>query len=203
MIRTGIVKVFWLAVAALLIFSSLAMGQDSPGHFELGGNINTVRNFNFPGNVGVGVETDFNLGRHFAVDAALDWLPARNPGGNSVIGLFGVKAGIRKQHFGYFAKVRPGILTIDSVFREAFNGPPAGFTRFDRLTERVLDLGGVAEYYPARHWTLRWDLSDMLVFQDSGPTFTDIVPGQQPFTETFPAKVTNNFRFSSGLHYRF
>jgi hypothetical protein len=200
MIRTRLPKTFWLTITVLLACSSLARAQDPPGHFELGGSITTVRNF--PGNVGVGIEADFNLGRYFAVDAALDWLPTRNAIGNSVIGLFGAKVGTRKQHFGYFAKVRPGVLTIDNVFREAFISPSLLFTRSDRLTERVLDLGGVAEYYPARHWALRWDLSDMLIFQDPGPTFTDIVPGQG-FVTTTPSKVTNNFRFSSGLQYRF
>jgi len=198
MIRTRLPKTFWLAITVLLACSSLAMAQDSPGHLELGGSITTVRNFT----LGVGVEADFNLGRHFAVDSALDWLPEKNTVGNSVIGLFGAKVGTRKQHFGYFAKVRPGVLTIDNVFREAFISPSLFFTRSDRLTERVLDLGGVAEYYPARHWALRWDLSDMLIFQDPGPTVTDIVPGQE-FVTTTPSKVTNNFRFSSGLHYRF
>jgi hypothetical protein len=189
----------------LLACSSLVLAQDSPGRFELGGSLTAVRNSTLSSAVGVGLETDLNLGRHFAVDAALDWLPSKNFSGNSVIGLFGAKVGTRTNHFGFFAKVRPGFLTIDNVFRESLLSvsPSFGFTRFDRLTERTLDLGGVVEYYPARHWALRWDLGDMLLFQDPGPTFTAILPGQPPFVSTISSRTTNNFRFSTSLHYRF
>jgi hypothetical protein len=194
-------SIAWL----FILCSSFAVAQDSPGHFELGGSLTAVRSSILSAPLGVGLEADLNLGRHFAVDAALDWLPSTSRTGNSVIGLFGAKVGNRTQHFGYFVKVRPGFLTIDSQFRESFLSvsPSFGFTRFDRLTERTLDLGGVLEYYPAKHWALRWDAGDMLIFEDPGPTFTGIFPGQPAFVSTVPSRVTNNFRFSTSLHYRF
>jgi hypothetical protein len=77
--------------------------------------------------------------------------------------------------------------------------------RFGRLTQRALDLGGVAEYYPARHWAFRWDLGDMLLFEDKGPTFTFIgvgTPSQPPIIERSPG-ITQHFQFSTGIHYRF
>ncbi|MFI5103620.1 MAG: hypothetical protein ACHP79_01735, partial [Terriglobales bacterium] len=76
--------------------------------------------------------------------------------------------------------------------------------RFGRLTQRALDLGGVAEYYPARHWAFRWDFGDSLVFQEKGPTFnfTGVgAPTQQPFTQRNFG--SNHFQFSTGVHYRF
>ena len=109
------------------------------------------------------------------------WFPKNTIGNNAMTGLFGVKAGTRFQHFGLFAKVRPGFLTFDNALREetilVTPGPlfPIGFypsLRFGRLTQPALDLGGVAEYYPARHWAFRWDMGDTLVFQEKGPTST-------------------------------
>jgi hypothetical protein len=193
-----------IILAMLLGCSTFMLAQDSPGRFELGGSLTAVRSPFPPGTLGVGLESDLNLGRHFAVDAALDWLPSTGFEGNGVIGLFGAKAGVRKEHFGYFAKVRPGFMTIDNFFRGTFlsDASPSIVTRFDRLTQRVLDLGGVVEYYPAQHWALRWDLGDMLIFQDAGPTFTNVLDGQT-FVTQVPGKVTNNFRFSTALHYRF
>jgi hypothetical protein len=194
-----------IILAMLFGCSTFMLAQDSPGRFELGGSLTAVRNFNFPSELGVGLESDLNLGRHFAVDAALDWLPSNGPEGNTVIGLFGAKAGVRKQHFGYFAKVRPGFVTIDTVFREEnlVDSPSSNVVRFARLTQGALDLGGVVEYYPAQHWALRWDLGDMLIFQNEGPLFVDTLNGQTSSFRQFPSKVTNNFRFSTGLHYRF
>jgi hypothetical protein len=183
-------------------FSCIALAQDSPGRFELGGSVTSLRDFRVP-NVGIGLEGDFNLNRHIAVDVSLDLLPSQND--NTVVGLFGVKAGKRTDHFGFFAKARPGFITTSNVFRESVLSvsPSFNITRFSRLTERALDLGGVVEYYPARHWALRWDAGDMLIFEDDGPTFTAIFPGQPPIVTTNPGKTTNNFRFSAGVHYRF
>jgi hypothetical protein len=193
-----------LVISSLLVAcSSLALAQDSPGRVEVGGSLSAVRDFNFP-SLGVGLEGDLNFGRHFALDTALDWLPSTTSEGNTIIGLFGVKAGIRKQRFGYFVKVRPGFITTGSIFREAFTNSDtgSGFQLSPRLTEPVLDVGGVVEYYPAQHWSLRWDAGDMLKFNEAGPTFIDIFNGQT-FTTTFPSHTTNNFRFSTSVHYRF
>lgn len=196
-------KYFWFAVFMLFNCSFVAWSQDAVGRFELGGSLIGVRDFKLSSSVGVGVEGDLNLGRHVALDAAIDWLPLI--GDNTVVGLFGAKVGTRTQHFGFFGKVRPGFVTIGSVFRESTLSISPSFvdTRFDRLTQPTLDLGGVVEYYPARHWALRWDIGDMLTFEDDGPKFTAIFPGQPPIITTTNGKVTNNFRFSTGVHYRF
>lgn len=85
--------------------------------------------------------------------------------------------------------------------------PPGTFqNRFGRLTQPALDLGGVVEYYPAKHWAFRWDLGDTLLFEEKGPTFTVISPpGLPPFLQSppAPARTTNQFQFSMGVHYRF
>lgn len=198
-----------LAIVWIFLFSAHALAQDSPGRFELGGNFTAAHATFFYG-YGPGLEGTVNFGRHIALDTALDWLPTNHP--NYVtLGLFGAKVGTRTEHFGFFGKVRPGFISLSKTLRASAivvdPGPPAvtlgTSANVIRQTERVLDLGGVMEYYPARHWAMRWDMGDMLVFQEAGPTFTDILVGQPPSILIFPAHTTQNFQFSTGVHYRF
>ena len=198
----------------MLFLSALAAAQDSPGRFEAGAAFSSLH---MPGLAALGpaAEGDVNFGRHIALDGAFSWLP--NSGRESAAtGFFGVKAGTRTQHFGFFGKARPGFLTFDNAFRGETviltPGPNGvGFIttvssfRFGRLTQKALDLGGVAEYYPARHWAFRWDMGDMLLFPEKGPTITFIgvgTPALPPIIERSPG-VTNHFQFSTGIHYRF
>ena len=172
----------------------------------MGGNFTAVRLG--VGQFGPGIEGDFNFGRHFALDGAYSWLPTGST--HAMTGLFGAKVGTRTQHFGFFGKVRPGFISFGNTLRaETINfapGPtlPIVSFRFGRLTERALDLGGVMEYYPARHWALRWDMGDTLLFRERGtPSITiiglPIVPPSLPFS----SGITSNFQFSTGVHYRF
>ena len=203
-------NIFLPAVAWLILSPVFAYAQDSPGRFEIGGNFTTthahVGNFQA---YGPGVEGDINFTRYLSLDAAFMWLPNTF---SHEMGLFGVKAGIRRERFGFFGKVRPGFVSFGNILRDSTIvvdlGPPAVTlgtqAHVHRLTEKALDLGGVVEYYPARHWALRWDLGDTLVFQDQGPTFTAIFVGNPtPSITFFPARTSNNFQFSTGVHYRF
>jgi hypothetical protein len=205
------ISAFKLTVVCFLLSSTLALAQDSLPRFEVGGNF-TALYFHRAG-IGPGVEGDINFGRHFALDGSFSWFPKNTIGKNAMTGLFGVKAGMRTEHLGFFAKVRPGFLTFDNALREetivVTPGPlgiPLGIVssfRFARLTQPALDLGGVVEYYPARHWAFRWDLGDTLVFQEKGPTFNVI--GVPPVGSSFTQRNfgSNHFQFSTGIHYRF
>jgi len=199
-------------IASVLFLSTLAAAQDSPGRFEAGAAFSTLHMSGFAP-LGPALEGDINFGRYIALDGAFSWFPTSTRGQSSATGFFGVKAGKRMERFGLFGKVRPGFLTFDNAFRQEtvlFTPAPGGLgsigtllsLRSGRLTQRALDLGGVAEYYPARHWTFRWDFSDMLLFQEKGPTFTFI--GAPPFPSiTEPSATTHHFQFSTGIHYRF
>lgn len=206
----------WFRVAALqwmflmfLLCSALAYPQDKPGRFEIGANLTSIRNFDLSSEVGLGAEGDFNFGRHFALDAAVDWLPSNTFKGKTLVGLFGVKAGKRFNHFGLFGKVRPGFITIDNQLRGGvidLTSPGSFSDRFGRLTQPALDLGIVAEYYPAKHWAFRWDVGDTLLFEEHGPVFSVIAPpGFPPFVvaSPLPGHTTNQFQFTMGVHYRF
>src|SRR5437763_13456166 len=127
-----------LTATLLLLYSTIAMAQTSPGRFEVGGSFTGIRNVPLPSNLGPGVEGDLNIGRHFALDAAVNWLPSTTRVGQTVVGLFGAKVGTRTDRFGFFAKVRPGFFTTDNELRSSTLIFPAivGVSRFDRLTQR-------------------------------------------------------------------
>lgn len=202
-----------VVMATILFLSALAVAQDSPGRFEAGAAFSTLH---MTGTAGFGpaLEGDVNFGRYIALDGAFNWFPNSTRGRSAVTGFFGAKAGKRMERFGFFGKVRPGFLIFDNAFRQEtvlFTPSPLGSIgtllsfRTGRLTQRALDLGSVAEYYPARHWTFRWDLGDMLLFQEKGPTFTFIgagTPAPPSVTERSPG-TTQRFQFSTGIHYRF
>jgi len=194
----------------VFIACTVACAQDSPGRFELGGNF-TALHFSQRSIIGPGLEGDVNFGRHLALDGSLAWLPQTNFGGYAVVGLVGVKAGARTQHFGFFGKVRPGFISQTNAIRNetlvlGSTGSVADASfRSATLTQRALDLGGVLEYYPARHWAFRWDFGDTLIFQEAGPSATVITPGSPPAPpiNVLPEVTVKSFQFSTGVHYRF
>ncbi|HKF22644.1 MAG TPA: outer membrane beta-barrel protein [Candidatus Angelobacter sp.] len=202
----------FVALATLVVLLSQACppacAQDSPGRFEVGGNFTALR-FNGTGNFGPGVEGDVNFGRHFALDAAFNWLPA-NRYEHITQGLFGGKAGVRTEHFGFFGKVRPGFISRPNQLREEtiVSGVASGTAfitvsglRVDRLTERALDFGGVVEYYPSKHWALRYDLGDTVVFGEG--VRVNFIGGPPLITSFSNGNTTHNFQFSTSVHYRF
>ena len=70
-----------LLFVGLLISATAALAQDSPGRFEIGGSLNTLRAGDpggfLPagGNFGPQLEGDFNFGRHVALDVAYSCYP--------------------------------------------------------------------------------------------------------------------------------
>lgn len=204
-----------VVISSILLLSVLAAAQDSPGRFETGAAFSTLH---MPGiaTLGPAVEGDINFGRHIALDGAFSWLPTSSRGRSAMTGFFGAKVGKRTERFGFFGKARPGFLSFDNAFRgettiltpaQSGAGSVSSISsfRFGRLTQRALDLGGVAEYYPARYWAFRWDIGDMLLFPDNGPTFTFIgigTPAPPPIIERSPG-ATHHFQLSTGIHYRF
>jgi len=82
-------------------------------------------------------------------------------GGEILQGLFGLKGGIRRNHFGIFGKVRPGF----NSYSQALSGiSSSGQESFDRSTNLVLDLGGIVEFYPGERGTLRLEAGDTHIY---------------------------------------
>ena len=191
------------SIATLAILSCLicppAHAQDSPGRFEVGANASTLR-FNGASNFRPGAEGDVNFGRHLALDMSLNLQPS-TPLSRGVEGFFGGKAGMRTEHFGFFGKARPGFISQGHQLREVtVNAGSATIIRVGRLTRPALDLGGVFEYYPSRRWVLRSDIGDAVIF--GGGTRFNVLGGTMPPSFT-TGTTTQNFQFSTSVHYRF
>jgi hypothetical protein len=110
--------------------------------------------------------------------------------------LFGVKLGARSDHFGIFAKLRPGY--VRSVLQDQTTGNtnPTLNTLFRTTSGWALDVGGVFEFYPSRHTMLRLDAGDTIIRYE---TKSQNATGQ-PTTRTFR---NHTLQVSAGFGLRF
>lgn len=198
-----------LAIAPCLFLCLNAAAQDVP-RFEVGGGFTALHTAQRNTSLAPSIDGVFNFGRFFSIDGTFSWFPHTASNTSFFQGQFGGKAGYRTKHFGFFGKVRPGFITMGDTLREiTFTPMPlpppltgTGFFstfRVDRLTEKTLDLGGVFEYYPAKHWSLRYEMGDTLRFTEpikfvGNPFIVD---------NLFRSGTTNNFQVGAGFHYRF
>lgn len=163
-----------------------------------------------------GVWASRNFSNHVSWDTTLLHSP-RNPGkidnvsyqagGRAFEALSGIKFGFRKEHFGYFAKVRPGVITFGETYRQRDDIPcfarrePRRVcgSRIDQgmFTDAVLDTGGILEAYPTRHSILRFEAGSTTIFYLSK---TIINSGySEPIPETTgPAML---FGFGGGVRF--
>jgi hypothetical protein len=209
-----------LILAAGVLASLTGCGQahaqqrDAP-KVEIGGQFTTLElrapEFSFPPSAsepGVGGRAGYNVTDYFGVEAEFNVLPRRAVFGRMMQGQFGVKAGKRWRKFGLFAKARPGFISFGEVLtvvgEESFtlsDGQVIVFpkTGFRRRTAFSMDVGGVAEFYPARNLLVRVDVGDTLIryrpkeFRQSlFQTFRDM-----------PSGVGHNLQVTTGVAYRF
>ena len=86
-------------------------------------------------------------------------------GGTILEGLLGVKGGIRRNHFGFFGKARPGFNSYSQALTSITNLNTTSLTyTYARSTNFVLDLGGIIELYPSERSTLRFEVGDTHIF---------------------------------------
>jgi hypothetical protein len=179
--------------------SALDQGDAAP-RFELGALFSEIH---LPHNnhLGLGGRAVFNLNRFFALEGEGNFFltnatPSFRNGGHATEGLFGVKTGIRNDAVGIFAKARPGFISFSRALQDVTFSPstPLPFSvPTGRLTEPVLDIGAVIEFYPAEHWAWRTDLGDTMIFYRSSSFLGFNIPG----------KTQHGFQFGTGLQYRF
>lgn len=122
----------------------------------------------------LGAWASWNLSRHVSWDTAL-MHSGRNAGqafvdyqtgGRAFEALTGLKMGIRRDHMGYFGKIRGGTITFGETFRQIGGNPNGTITNVDlgMFTNPVLDVGGVLEVYPSPHSILRVDAGSATIF---------------------------------------
>ena len=163
-----------LTCAAVLFFSlsehaSNLMAQETNPRYEVGVHVTTL-NVAERGDhdTSLGARFTYNLTNYLSVEAEGNrFLQTREGGGPSEdLGLFGIKAGIRKKHYGVFAKVRPGYTRF--YLLGVSPGPNAFEQGHNRFT---VDVGGVFEYYPHRNVAFRVDAGDTMINFKNGDFF--------------------------------
>jgi hypothetical protein len=147
-------------------------------------------------NSGGGVNFDYNLTRGFGFDSVLNVLPAQGGSHAMLEGLFGMKAGERWQHWGLFARIRPGFIYYEKAM------PGGGVTTPESLTRFAADFGGTVEVYPNRRSTLRFDVGTTLVRYLSDHTDPRVSQIQSLLSNQYIV-TQGNFQISTGYVYRF
>lgn len=121
-------------------------------------------------------------------------LSGPHDGGTILQTLVGLKGGIRRNHFGFFGKVRPGF----NSYSDALTSQSSSGNTYARSTTFVLDLGGIIETYPTAHSTLRIEAGDTHIFFGTANVNIDgtVVP--------FPGgKLQHTIQFVLGYGLRF
>ncbi len=142
-----------------------------------------------------GVRTDPGLGGYasyrvykiFYFDSDVLYFPASrvsagpHDGGEIFQGLFGLKGGVRRNHFGFFGKVRPGFNSYSAAVTSVATPAQGPITyTYGRSTNVVLDLGGIVEFYPSERSTLRLEAGDTHLFYGTKSINIDGAPTLYP-----------------------
>jgi hypothetical protein len=152
---------------------------------------------------GLGAWVSWNFNRHFSWDTSAAFFPRKDPisgqdGGNSFVGFSGIKAGIRRDKMGIFAKVRPGSIVFSRTLASITSPPPLGFAlSWEKAAQPVLDTGGVVEVYPWRRFILRADAGEATIFYRPKSIPEDNLVARDPSQEK------SSLLMSVGVGYRF
>ena len=112
-------------------------------------------------------------------------------------GLFGARVGERWQNWGVFAKVRPGFIYYEDAVQKLGDANTSSLTRF------ATDFGAVAEIYPNRNSTLRFDVGTTLVRYLTDRYNTETVSHLGSLLSDDIIVTQGNFQISTGYTYRF
>ena len=203
----------WVAVL-LLLASAQANAQSDVPRVEVGAQgsiINAPPNrFHRETFGGFGGRVTFNLSRAVAVEGQFDYYPEdisnRPIAANEFrevkpdfTGVFGVKAGLRREKFGVFGKLRPGFVRFSPIqdCSSVTSCPDVKTTGF------ALDMGAVVEGYLSRHFMVRFDVGDTYQRLRDTQFITSDDMGGPGFLETRRAERRNNLQMSFGVGFRF
>jgi hypothetical protein len=154
---------------------------------------------------GAGARIGYNFTPSISAEVQADYYPGdigevsvQPVGGRAFQIQAGPKLGKRFEHFGFFVKARPGLISFSNVF--IFDGfePPFNFrSHFGRVTHFTMDVGGVLEFYPSRRVLARFDCGDTMIRYGERLLGFLVTPTQSPST------FTHQLQFSAGVGFRF
>ncbi|HJQ68688.1 MAG TPA: hypothetical protein VKA70_06935 [Blastocatellia bacterium] len=148
----------------------------------------------------------YNISERLAVEGELDFFPDDNDdfveGGRKTLGVAGVKAGVRKEGYGLFAKARPGFVVYGALIDCPQGTPTLEFCTTASRTYAALDLGGVIEFYPSGRSVIRFDVGDTMAFTRDR-SFLKRLPFDEFASIRIPGGVKHNPQVSLGIGFRF
>ena len=223
-----------LVLVAIAVFLWLptwsVYAQSEIPRYELGAQFSALRfdELDTTG-LGIGGRFTYNISENVAVEGEINFFPdesvvtsgllkgARLEGGRKLQGLFGVKAGMRRDKVGVFGKVRPGFVRFIRFSQDLpVCSPqpgrpcPRGPLMFISQTDFAIDLGGVVELYPSRRTVLRLDIGDTVIHPTAGRGM--LIPftaapstsiGFQPSVQLISRSISHNLQLAVGFAYRF
>ncbi len=211
------------ALLCLFLTSHTAKAQSEVPKIEVGGHFSFIR-FNydpdsvFSGNplgkmnyIGGGGRLTYNINKTYAIEGVVEGFPLENKinpnnGGDQEIlpqpriqGFFGVKAGVRRNNYGLFFKVRPGFTKYSATLSCASPNP----CQEVKVTRFSLDVGGVIEGYLSKHFMVRADVGGTYLQYPS--TTKSVVIDMQPVPRVFTREGFKglNLQISAGIGFRF
>jgi len=194
-----LVAVF-LCVAAATCARAQSVVDDHK--FEIGGHYTAIGLEDFDVVNGIGGRVGYNFNDHLALDAEAGFFPKTKLGndqlGQKAQGFIGLKAGGRTKYAGLFAKARPGVMSIGEI-TSGFDCNSTAFGSTCRPTHNnfALDVGAVAEFYPARRAIIRLDVGDTIVH------LRRATRGFFDRTARTSSDFTHNLQIGIGFGYRF
>ncbi|HKQ04947.1 MAG TPA: outer membrane beta-barrel protein [Blastocatellia bacterium] len=194
-----------------LALNASADAQTDPPKYEAGGQAYLLRvvplnDFNgLHSNLigGFGGRFTYNLTRVIGLEAEVNRFPKREDAfglGKKTQALFGLKAGIRHNWVGVFAKLRPGITHFSEESFYCPDGASSCGLHSNNLF--TLDVGGVVEFYPSRRWLTRIDVGDTMVHVADRQVI--LTPSTGPVIQfTNAGGTTHNLQVGVGIGFRF
>ncbi|MFN0087863.1 MAG: outer membrane beta-barrel protein [Blastocatellia bacterium] len=205
------------AIAFLLFLNATRIHAQEVPRLEIGAHVTALNLGDFKLKVpdlskserGAGARVTFNVSDNVSIEAEYNIFPndfrITVPQLNQLVTrkltrdrvdqfLMGVKVGGRSEHFGIFAKLRPGYIST-RLQDETVNANPSLNTLFRTNAGLALDFGVVLEFYPTRSTMLRFDAGDMIIRYERST-----VTGSQIQSSRF---TTHNLQVSAGFGLRF
>ena len=191
---------------ALGLCATSVRAQEKFSRVEVGGYFTPIRPLNQNDHLrftpGFGASLDVNLNRRLAFETQIDFFPQYHPSqlqkqsGTTLQALFGIRGkAIQSKHFAVYGLLRPGILHFDGLFVETDSTLPTVIQKAPG-NYFVLNLGGGVEYYLARRWIARFEISGNPYRIGNSTT------GVQGGSAFQPGLINDALRISVGVGYR-
>lgn len=177
------IRVFVLTILIVVsvTLAAPAHAQTAPGRLEVGAHASLLRLADFGAtNAGIGGRLSFNLSSWLAVEGEASFFPHDKvtlPSSSLTPELrvtydrrrsdlfFGAKMGLRRDRFGVFGKVRPGLTRLAHKGVGCVGNDCALILLAlpQYRTAPALDLGGVLEMYPSARTVARIEFGDTII----------------------------------------